>query len=186
MDQNRPIPEPWNSFLAEIDRALTDAVSFHCFGGFAIDYLYGLPRTTSDVDVLSGVVGSHHQTLQSLAGRDSQLHKKHRVYLDLVGTVAVVPDDYESRLTEITPPTFMYLRLFVMEPHDIVLSKVSRDAPQDRRDVTYLAKAANLNTILLRLRYGAELRPYIIGRTSYVDQTLKLWIEMIAELQRSN
>ena len=147
--------------------------------------VFGLPRTTADVDVISGVVGSHHKMLLALAGRNSQLHKKHRVYLDLVGTVAVVPDDYESRLIEITPSTFSHLKLFVMEPHDVVLSKISRDAPQDRADVTYLAKTANLDTDLLRQRYAAEIRPYLIGRISYVDQTLELWVEMIEELQRA-
>ena len=182
MPQSKPIPEPWLSFLSEIDLSLNDEVHFHCFGGFAIDYLFGLPRRTLDVDVISGVVGSHHQLLSGLAGKDSELHKKHRVYLDLVGTIAVVPDDYESRLTEITPVSFTFLKLFVMEPHDIVLSKVSRDSPQDRSDVIYLAKVANLNVSLLRLRYGTEVRPYIIGRTSYVDQTLALWTEMIEEL----
>ncbi|MEQ1605939.1 MAG: DUF6036 family nucleotidyltransferase [Pyrinomonadaceae bacterium] len=182
MDPNKPIPEPWQSFLAEIDSSLDSEVAFHCFGGFAIDYLFGLPRATADVDVMSGVVGSHYQELLSLAGKGSPLHENHGVYLDLVGTVAVVPDDYESRLSEIST-SFTYLKLFVMDPHDIVLSKVSRDAPQDRADVTYLAKAANLNVNLLRLRYGVELRPYIIGRTSYVDQTMALWTEMIEELQ---
>jgi len=73
-----------------------------------------------------------------------------------------------------------------MEPHDIVLSKISRDAPQDRADVSFLAKNANLDTHLLRQRYTAEIRPYLIGRISYVDQTLELWVEIIKELQNQN
>jgi len=68
-----------------------------------------------------------------------------------------------------------------MEPHDIVLSKISRDFPQDRADVVYLAKVAKLDNDTLRKRYENEIRPYIIGRTSYVDQTLDLWIEMMTE-----
>jgi len=75
MELNRPIPEPWRSFLTEIDGSLSKGVSFHCFGGFAIDHLFGLPRTTSDVDVMSGVVGSHHKMLLAIAGKNSQLHK---------------------------------------------------------------------------------------------------------------
>lgn len=183
MPQNKPIPKPWQAFLAEIDLSLDEDAHFHCFGGFAIDYLFGLPRSTSDVDVISGVVRSQHQKLSDLAGKGSDLQNRHRVYLDLVGTIAVVPDDYETRLIEITPASFTRLRLFVFETHDIVLSKISRDAPKDREDVTYLAKVADLDVNTLRSRYRAEVRPYVIGRTSYVDQTLELWIEMIEEVQ---
>ncbi len=49
---------------------------------------------------------------------------KHSVYLDLVGTVAIVPDDYADRLIEVTPSLFDQLRIFVMDPHDIILTKV--------------------------------------------------------------
>jgi len=97
MPLNTPIPEPWRSFLTAIDRSLKNEISLHCFGGFAIDYLFGLPRSTADIDVISGVVRSSYQFLFDLAGKDSKLHKQHRFYLDLVGSVALVPEDYETR-----------------------------------------------------------------------------------------
>lgn len=164
---------------------MDEEVHFHCFGGFAIDYLYGLPRSTSDVDIMSGIIRPHHKKLVELAGKDSDLHHKYRVYLDPVGAIAVVPDGYGQRLTEITPSSFTHLRIFVMEPHDIVLSKVSRDAPHDRADLTYMAKVAQLDTKTLSERYEKEVKPYVVGSISYVDQTLKLWIEMIEEVRRS-
>jgi len=178
---NKPIAEPWLSFFKEIDRSLDSEILFHCFGGFAIDYLYGLPRSTSDADVIGMVIRPHYNHLIKLAGEGSALHKKFGVYLDPVGTLAVVPDTYDERLIEITPPSFNYLRLYVMEAHDIVLSKLGRNAPHDIEDVKYLAKAAKLDTAVLRERYENELKPYVIGPPERADRTLELWIEMIEE-----
>ena len=89
MPSNLP-PEPWKSFFSEIDASLEEEVVLHCLGGFVMTILYGLDRPTADVDVLP--VGSNAATdsLIGLAGQGSTLHKKHRVYLQVVG-VAQVP-----------------------------------------------------------------------------------------------
>jgi hypothetical protein len=39
-----------------------------------------------------------------------------------------------------------------------------------------------LNPETLRERYPEELRPYLVGRIEWHDQTLDLWVEMIDEL----
>ena len=54
MPRERP-PEPWNSFLADIDGHIDQRVVLHCIGGFAIAMLYNLPRPTLDIDCL-GVI----------------------------------------------------------------------------------------------------------------------------------
>ena len=72
---SKPIPEPWLSFLKEIDDSLESEVSFHCFGGFAITLLYGLPRETLDVDVMASVVRNDYDRLSSIAGKGSELYK---------------------------------------------------------------------------------------------------------------
>jgi Nucleotidyltransferase of unknown function (DUF6036) len=182
----KPIPEPWLSFLKEIEESLGSEVQFHCFGGFAITYLFGLSRPTSDIDILSGLVREKHKELFNFAGKGSLLHKKYAIYLDLVGTIAVVPEDYANRLTEITPSSFRFLRLFVMEPHDIVLSKVSRNYPHDIEDVQHLAKTADLDVELLRERYKAEVEIYVIGPPERTKGNLDFWIRMIKEIQSGN
>lgn len=70
---NKPIPEPWLSFLKEIDDSLESEISFHCFGGFAIDLLYDLPRETADLDIMATVVRDRYNELFTLAGRGSAL-----------------------------------------------------------------------------------------------------------------
>jgi hypothetical protein len=47
------IPEPWGSFLGELDKMATDTVDFHCIGGFVVTRKYGFKRETNDLDVLS-------------------------------------------------------------------------------------------------------------------------------------
>jgi len=45
-------PEPWRSFLNELDRIATSTARLDCIGGFVVTMLYGLSRPTADVDVL--------------------------------------------------------------------------------------------------------------------------------------
>jgi len=84
-------PEPWRSFLAEIDRALAHGVELHCIGGFAMAMLYGLPRPTVDIDCLNVIPVEETAPLQSLAGEESALRKKYGVYLQYVGIVTAAP-----------------------------------------------------------------------------------------------
>jgi hypothetical protein len=120
----REIFEPWNSFLKEIDESIDTEVPFHCFGAFAIKMLFGLPRETSDIDIVSAVSIERFGELDAKAGKGSLLHEKYKVYLDLVGTIAVLPDSYEDRLIPIESASLNRIRLYAMEPHDIVLAKI--------------------------------------------------------------
>jgi len=35
------LPEPWFSFLKELDELVNGPVHFHCIGGFVVTMLYG-------------------------------------------------------------------------------------------------------------------------------------------------
>lgn len=45
-------PEPWRSFLKELDELLKGPVELRCLGGFVITQQYGIGRETSDIDYL--------------------------------------------------------------------------------------------------------------------------------------
>jgi hypothetical protein len=92
---------------------------------------YGMPRSTADVDILSVVPHFDTQTVLALAGKASPLHAKHHVYLDLV-TVATYPDSFEDRVTHAFPGMFTHLRILTLDPYDLALSKLERNAPHDR------------------------------------------------------
>jgi hypothetical protein len=171
--------QPWRAFLDDIDAHLTEDVTLHCLGGFVVTAIYGMPRTTADVDVLWVAGADALNRLLSVAGKTSPLHEKHGLYVDIV-TVAECPVDYADRLTEIAPGTWRNLRAFALDPYDLALAKLQRNLQRDRDDVMHLARAVALDVDVLRNRYEAELRPYI-GRPEREDLTLSLWLEMIRE-----
>ena len=173
------LPEPWKSFFSEIDAVLSEEVELHCLGGFVMTVLYGMERPTSDVDVLPIGSNSAFESLIDLAGEGSKLHKKYKVYLQVVG-VASVPDDYEGRLTEIAPATFRRLRLFALDPYDLALSKLERNTQRDRDDIRHLARTLPFDLDVLQERYQKELKPYL-GNPDREDLTVALWVDAIEE-----
>jgi hypothetical protein len=177
MSHDRP-PEPWNSFLTEIDGRLDCPVVLHCIGGFAIAMLYGLPRPTVDVDCLAVIPAEETARLQSLAGEGSALHKKYGVYMQHVGIVTV-PENYNDRLILMFPTALRRLLLLGLEAHDLALSKLERNSARDREDVKFLARVGPLDLSILESRYHSELRPYL-ANTERHDLTLRLWLEMLS------
>jgi hypothetical protein len=170
------IPKPWGAFLKEWDGELERPVELHCIGGFVLTMLYGRTHPTADVDVLAV---RPPLDLNKLAGIGSSLHKKHRVYLQLVTVLEAYPEDYEHRLIEMFPGAFRNLRLFALDPYDLALTKLRRNSQRDREDVFHLADAVPLDIETLRGRYQ-EMRDYL-GNPEREDLTLKLWIEAIEE-----
>ncbi|MDX2179024.1 MAG: DUF6036 family nucleotidyltransferase [Bryobacteraceae bacterium] len=168
--------EPWLSFLNDVDAALDERTELHCMGGFAIMQAYGFDRATVDIDVLSVVPYSSGASLLKLAGKESLLRTEHAIYVDVV-TVATAPEEYATRVVPLCPGHWERLNLYVLEAHDLALTKLERNFERDRADVAYLASAGFLKPAILRERYFKELRPYIHGRKSWHDRTLELWLE---------
>jgi hypothetical protein len=175
------IPEPWGDFLRDLDRDLERPVALHCLGGFVMTMLYGLTRPTADIDVL---VVRPPMDLNKLGGIGSALHKKHRVYVQLVTVLEAYPEEYEERLTEMFPGALRNLRLFALDPYDLALTKLRRNSQRDREDILSLAHAVPLDIGTLRARYQ-EMRP-CLGNPEREDLTLKLWIEAIEETRNGN
>ena len=48
----KAIPEPWLSFLRELDLTAQEEVRLDCMGGFVVTMVYGFSRPTADLDVL--------------------------------------------------------------------------------------------------------------------------------------
>lgn len=151
----------------------------HCFGGFVIAQMYDLARVTADLDVVEAR-GVDLTTIAKLAGKGSELHLRHKVYVDVV-TVASVPDGYQDRLLDLFPREFRNLQLKAFERHDLVLAKLGRNIDRDREDVKRLTAGPGLDPEVLRRRYDRELR-YQFGRPEREDLTLDLWLAMIQEV----
>lgn len=171
-------PEPWHSFLRELDERLTEAVELHCIGGFVVSLYYGIGRQTSDIDFLTVVPRVPADDLEAIAGQGSELHRKYRLYVQRV-TIATAPAGYPGRLERMFASSgWKRLTLFALEAHDLALSKLERNAERDRDDVLRLSRAGLLNASTLKTRYEEELRPYLTGKVEWHDKTAKLWLEM--------
>lgn len=171
---------PWAGFLNELGNLLDEPFEFHCIGGFAIVVAYGLPRSTNDLDYFSLIPNNRQRYLEQTAGEGSSLAQRHGVHVHHAG-VATVPERYDERLTELFPRRFKNIRLFVLDPYDLVLSKLSRNVERDRQDVAYLARTQNLDPNVLRERYERELKSYLIGPPAWHDRTLEFWLEAYFE-----
>jgi hypothetical protein len=179
MSRLEDIPEPWRSFLREIDEPAKQELRLECMGGFVVTQLYGFSRPTSDIDTLSIIPREQANAVRELGGRGGPLHAKYQLYLDFV-TVDCVPENYEERLTEMYPGALRRLRLFALDPYDIALSKLERNIQRDRDDVRYLARVIPFDLAFLRERYEKELR-WQLGNPAREDLTLQLWIDAIEE-----
>lgn len=147
--RDKSIPEPWLSFLRELDASVQEDVRLDCMGGFVVTQVYGFSRTTGDLDVLEIAPSAVGRSIFELGMRGSPLHRKYKIYLDRVG-VAKVPENYEDRLTEIFPKVFRYLRLLALDPYDLALSKLERNIERDRDDVKHLAKTVPFDLDVLK------------------------------------
>jgi uncharacterized nucleotidyltransferase DUF6036 len=183
MPPSDQLPEPWYSFLKELDNAVEEPVRLDCIGGFVITMLYGSPRPTADLDVLEIAPGTAGNILGRIAIQGGDLYRKYGVYLDRV-TVTQPPYDYESRLAEMFPDVFKNLHLLALDPYDLALTKIERNIERDRNDVRFLARAIPFDLEVLKDRYRTELRPYL-GNPKREDLTLQLWIDMIEEERAS-
>jgi hypothetical protein len=174
------LPEPWLSFLRELDLVAGEPTRIPCIGGFAVTQHYGADRTTVDLDVIDvAPVDARNRMLQA-GGKGSPLARKYHVYLDFVG-IAQVPYEYEDRLTPVFEGFFVNLHLQVMDPYDIALCKLKRDNDRDFQDVLFLARSTPFDLELFERRYRQELRPYLFGSLSEADHTFNRWIEAIME-----
>lgn len=72
MSTNRP-PDPWHSFLRDIDDFVRAETHFHLIGGFVVTVIYGLSRSTRDLDALSTV--RFDPSLLEYSGQGSGLHR---------------------------------------------------------------------------------------------------------------
>src|SRR5262245_33023562 len=128
------IPEPWLSFLREIDQGLEKPVEVHCLGAFVLMVMWDLPRATGDIDVVEVTPTDASGKLMQLGGEGSELSRKYRLQIHRVG-IAEYPENYVDRLIDITPAVLVHLRVLAFDVMDVVLAKLARNSPRDRQDV---------------------------------------------------
>jgi hypothetical protein len=173
------LPQPWASFLGELDQIADEPVNFHCIGGFVVTRRYGFLRETGDLDVFSITPSTQLEAFLQRGAEGSELHKKYKVYLDYVAVIDAYPENYEDRLMEMFPGQLKNIRLLAPEAHDLALMKLGRNNERDRDDVKYLARAGFLTAEELERRYQQEMRAYIALPEVRSDPVVRFWIDML-------
>ena len=62
------LPEPWRTFLRDLDTQLAGPTELHCFGGFVVAQCYGLMRPTAAPVLPTFVQAAHPQPFPSAWG----------------------------------------------------------------------------------------------------------------------
>ena len=169
------LQKPWAEFLAAVDGGLSEAVSLAVIGGFPLATAYGLPRPTNDIDYVAVTPAAAAETIELIGGRDSVLAKRYRICFQHVG-VADLPEDYEGRLTELEVDLHR-LHLWMLDPYDLLLSKLPRNSPKDREDVKFIARKLQLQYDIIYARWTAEMKPWISNPERHELTLQQLWKE---------
>ena len=169
------LPQHWRLFLEAVDKQLETPVTLHCIGGFVVEAVHGIRGKTGDLDYIS-IDPRVASTLEEIAGQQSELAQRHRLYLQNVEGVADYPKDYEKRLRKLDLGLKM-LQLFVLDPYDLVLSKLTRNIGKDREDVKALAQKHSLSFSVVSNRYEKEMKPWIPNAERHDLTLYTLWQE---------
>jgi uncharacterized nucleotidyltransferase DUF6036 len=167
------LPKPWPEFLKEVDGKLADSVHLHCIGGFIATAVYGVPRYTGDLDYAGIVPKQAAQGLQDLAGPESGLARKYKVCIHSAGIVDL-PEDYESRLRQLDLE-LPHLHIWIVDPYDLVLAKLTRNSPKDREDVKFLSRHLKLDFQILDQRWKNEMKPWVPNADRHENTINSVW-----------
>jgi hypothetical protein len=169
------LASPWSDFLKEVDAKLSCKVSLTCVGGFVLAAQYGIPRYTGDIDYIEVMPREALGEVEAVAGRDSALARKYRLYFQMIGGIVDLPEEYGSRVTELDLK-LQKLSLLALEPYDLLLSKITRNSPKDREDARFLIQKLKLTYAIFYARWQQEMAPSVGNRDRH-ELTVQLWKE---------
>ena len=163
-------PEPWRSFLRELDERLKGPVELRCLGGFVITQQYGIGRETSDIDYLALVCSISARRCRSARRTGIEAASQiPRIYA-VRGNRDTSRGLRKQTHSHVPICSLGAAQVFALDATDLALSKLERNAERDREDVLRLARAGLLDPHILKDRYYAELRPYLLSKLSLARQ----------------
>ena len=167
-------PTPVELFLLDIDAnwpPTAPRVPLKVFGSTALMLQTTYARGTKDSDILGvdPILGAMAENLLSMAGKDSRLHRKHKVYLDIVG--AGVP--FFPNPTNWLPATDLNARLRSFEVHildvtDVVVSKLKRFSEPGRNDIKAMIDRELIDHAVLIERFLSAADVFSMGAQAYL------------------
>lgn len=139
-------------FLEELDKQLssTPPITVYLIGGAAITLAYDHENRTADLDLIDAP-----QSLEDIAGIDSKLAQKHRVYVSCLDEINFsAPDDWRRYAHSLNlEKKLKHLNIQIPTPEDLCLAKLARLEFKDIEDIQglWLQKKLSPEKVLSRL-----------------------------------
>ncbi|HWU89624.1 MAG TPA: DUF6036 family nucleotidyltransferase [Kofleriaceae bacterium] len=165
------------AFLRAVDRHLTRRARVEIIGGSAAALAHGATSTTTDVDTLT-VMNAELEAAVARAVIETRLNisVSH-------AAVADVPLDYVERL-ERQLPELEKLEVWVLEKHDLVLSKTIRCYEHDLQQIREIRDRVGLSFDTLVERFRDEMS-HVMGDPARIRTNFLVMIDdVFGELKR--
>lgn len=164
------------TFLTAVDRHLSHATDVVVIGGAAAA-LHETRSTTSDVDTWNELSASLERAIERArkeTGLDIPVSRS---------PVADIPYEAEDRFERMLP-ALAKLRVFVLEKHDLALSKIVRGDDHDLQQLEELHAQNPLSFDTLVARFRTEMTHVMGDRARIEAQFLELVDRLFGELKR--
>jgi hypothetical protein len=166
------------TFLQAVDRHLAVRVRVEIIGGSAAALAHGATSTTTDLDTFTAI----NDELQEAVARASE-ETGFEIPVSQ-STVADVPSNYQDRL-ERQLPEAKNLEVWVLEKHDLVLSKTVRCYEHDLQQILEIHQSVGLSFDLLVERFESEMNN-AMGHPVRIRSNFLIMIETVfGELKRA-
>lgn len=145
-----------SDFFAELDVAWGDEPSpivLPLFGAGALVLQTAYYRATKDSDIFETVqhTANVKARLQQLAGRDTALHRRHRMYLELVPNG--IPFFPREPLWHPIPLRLRCFSIHALDIADVLVSKLARFHADDRQDIDEMIQRGLVSHSRMRDRF---------------------------------
>lgn len=162
-------------FFDTVDECLEEPERVVLVGGSAVILAYGVTTTTIDIDTFNGSTAALEEALQR--ARD-----KTGLALPVARSgVAQAPEGYEERMVR-QPTRGNHLELFVLERHDLAISKALRADERDRQHLLAMHEAEPFDYDTLVSRFENEMLPIYVGdKAPIIDYFLWVIEELFGE-----
>ncbi|MCW5806836.1 MAG: hypothetical protein KIT31_31045 [Deltaproteobacteria bacterium] len=158
-----------------VDRHLVKRASIVVIGGAAAAF-HQAESTTNDVDTLDALTDELRAAVDraTFAGLSVPIS---------ASTVAQVPDNYDQRLERVLPH-LKNLEVWVLERHDLALSKIVRGVEHDMQQLEEIHRHHRLDFEVLVERFRTEMAS-VVGDPSRIRLNfLELIERLFGELKR--
>ncbi len=161
-------------------------VRLEIIGSTALMLQAGYHRGTKDSDILetAQLAGDVQERLRALGGLGSELHKKHRLYIDVVSNgIPFLPQRPRWVPRQELSAQLRYFEVAVLDVVDVVVSKLAPFRAQDRADIAAMAEKGLVSHQALVARFRdavdywlcdarADQLPGYVGNLHQVERDL--------------